>query len=403
MPLQHAELLYISAASLPLQHPGLLYISAAPMPRRPAIAHDCREPVMKDMQDNHQWDTYLLAHGLRATVESATGAHSKPKLKMDDRRPQKLLFHIGNEVHKMGKKEGEFCWPRGLAVASSGEIIIADTENHRVQTFNQYGVLMHKFGSFGEKEGEFYCPTGIAVTMNGEVMIADSKNRRIQIFTRRKLFKDSYATNDEPYSIAVDMYSNMIVGTTKRTIEIYRKGGKLVNRFGTQTERESGVSCPLFLSVNEMTNTIVVSDPTDRRIKVFNYTGDMLERFQPCGSDDGLTCIPTGIHVLINGQFCVCDSLNHTVSVFSDKGMYIKQLIGPTDGCGSVQQCATGPEGHLITTECSSTSTHCFKIFRYRECECHRYRPGSMKTPITPNKFPVSKCREGSSSQLSGL
>jgi len=67
--------------------------------------------------------------------------------------------------------------------------------------------------------------------MNDEIMVADSKNRRIQSFTRRKIFKDSFFTNDEPYSLVVDIYYNVVVGTYKRTVEIYRRGGRLVNRF----------------------------------------------------------------------------------------------------------------------------------------------------------------------------
>lgn len=68
------------------------------------------------------------------------------------------------------------------------------------------------------------------------------------------------------------------------------------------------------MAVNEMTSTIVVCDPADRTVKTFNYTGDLLHRFEPSGIEDGLACVPAGIHVLLSGEICVCDSLNHTVS-----------------------------------------------------------------------------------------
>ena len=75
-------------------------------------------------------------------------------------RPDKLLFHIGNELKKTGKADGQFNWPRGLAVSSTGEIIIADTGNHRLQYFNQYGVLVQKLGKFGSLDGQFNTPIG---------------------------------------------------------------------------------------------------------------------------------------------------------------------------------------------------------------------------------------------------
>ena len=70
----------------------------------------------------------------------------------------------------------------------------------------------------------------------------------------------------------------------------------------------------IHVALNEMSNLIVVCDPADRLIKSFNYTGDLVHRFEPSGVDDGLACIPAGIHILLNGDICVCDSLNHTVS-----------------------------------------------------------------------------------------
>jgi len=64
-----------------------------------------------------------------------------------------------------------------------------------------------------------------------------------------------------------------------------------------------------------MSNSIVVCDPTDRLIKTFDYNGNLIKKFEPCGVEDGLACVPTGIHILLNGNICVCDSLNHTVSM----------------------------------------------------------------------------------------
>ncbi|KAF6017876.1 hypothetical protein EB796_023815 [Bugula neritina] len=354
-----------------------------------ALAHDCRQPVVKDYQNPHHWESKILAYGLNATCDSVDITHTRPILKFEEKTPDKLLFHIGNSVRKSGKGDAEFHCPKGLAVTSSGEIIVADSGNHRVQVFNQYGVLVKQFGKFGVTEGEFNTPTSIAVTSNDEVIVSDQLNRRIQTFTRRKVFKDSFSTNDFPCSVATDIFYNVVVGTTKKTIEIYRRGGKLVNRFSTlpETELDKGGNSIIYVGINAMSNSIVVCDPTDRLIKTFDYNGNLIKKFEPCGVEDGLACVPTGIHILLNGNICVCDSLNHTVAVFTESGGLVKKLIGPTDGCGSVQQCATGPEGHLITTEYSVNNIHCMKIFRYNECECHRFRPGSSKRPPTPNRF----------------
>jgi len=75
-------------------------------------------------------------------------------------RPDKLLFHLGNERRSEGSADGEFSWPRGLAVSTSGEIYVADTANHRIQSINAFGVLTKMFGKLGTGDGEFNQPTG---------------------------------------------------------------------------------------------------------------------------------------------------------------------------------------------------------------------------------------------------
>lgn len=75
--------------------------------------------------------------------------------------------------------------------------------------------------------------------------------------------------------------------------------------------------------------------------------------------------------------------------MYSDKGELLRRLVGPTDGCGAVQRCVVGPEGHLITTEFSANGLHCLKIYRYKDCQCHKTRPGSSKREATPTN---NKC-----------
>lgn len=51
------------------------------------LAHDCREPIVKDHQDTHKWDAFILSHGLKATCENVDKLHQRriPK-SLDDKR-----------------------------------------------------------------------------------------------------------------------------------------------------------------------------------------------------------------------------------------------------------------------------------------------------------------------------
>ena len=74
-------------------------------------------------------------------------------------------------------------FPRGIATNQDGCVLVTYTYNHQVVVFDEYGSLLHKFGSYGSGDGKFSCPDGIAVNKNGDIYVADSDNNRIQIFS----------------------------------------------------------------------------------------------------------------------------------------------------------------------------------------------------------------------------
>ncbi|ESO99140.1 hypothetical protein LOTGIDRAFT_142077, partial [Lottia gigantea] len=108
-------------------------------------------------------------------------------------RPDKLLLTVGIK----GSGDGDFCYPRDLITTDEGDVIIADTNNHRIQVINQFGVFRYKFGKKGSRDGEFNEPTGVSQLPNNYLVVADSKNKRIQIFTPKGVFKSSFATKPD--------------------------------------------------------------------------------------------------------------------------------------------------------------------------------------------------------------
>ncbi|MEA2035627.1 MAG: PKD domain-containing protein [Euryarchaeota archaeon] len=83
--------------------------------------------------------------------------------------------------------DGKFCGPRGVAVDSSGNVYVADSDNCRIQKFASDGMFITKWGSPGPGDGEFYYPCGVAVYGSGNVYVADSNNYRIQKFRKSGL------------------------------------------------------------------------------------------------------------------------------------------------------------------------------------------------------------------------
>jgi hypothetical protein len=83
----------------------------------------------------------------------------------------------------LGSEDGEFWFPKGVAVASDGSVYVADTENMRIQKFTPEGVFVSKWGARGSGDGKFQDPVGVAAASDGSVYVADRSNHRIQKFS----------------------------------------------------------------------------------------------------------------------------------------------------------------------------------------------------------------------------
>ena len=81
-----------------------------------------------------------------------------------------------------GSAEGHLMRPQGLAVDSMGNIVVADTRNHRIVVFHPNGHFLAQYGSHGQGPGEFDRPTAVTVLPDGKFAVVDFGNSRIQIF-----------------------------------------------------------------------------------------------------------------------------------------------------------------------------------------------------------------------------
>jgi DNA-binding beta-propeller fold protein YncE len=83
-----------------------------------------------------------------------------------------------------GSGNGEFSRPYGITVlGSSGEVAVADFDNHRVQIFDREGNYKRQFGSKGkEADGQFFVPSALASDVHGNLLVLDNTNR-LQVFS----------------------------------------------------------------------------------------------------------------------------------------------------------------------------------------------------------------------------
>ena len=78
-------------------------------------------------------------------------------LTVNNARIQKFAMD-GSFVAAVGSKgngKGSFDRPQNIVVHPSGQVLVADQDNHRVQVLNHNLSFSHSFGSCGSQPGQF--------------------------------------------------------------------------------------------------------------------------------------------------------------------------------------------------------------------------------------------------------
>ena len=70
-----------------------------------------------------------------------------------------------------GAGDGQFSFPTGVAVDTSGHVYVADTGNYRIQKFDSKGKFITKWGSQGTGDGQLDGLQGVAVDPSGNVYV----------------------------------------------------------------------------------------------------------------------------------------------------------------------------------------------------------------------------------------
>lgn len=64
-------------------------------------------------------------------------------------------------------------------VHETGEIVVCDSSNHRVQVFTKRGQFVRTFGKYGCGKGEFDCLAGCATNRYGQLIVTDRLDIKI--------------------------------------------------------------------------------------------------------------------------------------------------------------------------------------------------------------------------------
>jgi len=260
---------------------------------------------------------------------------------------------------KFGRRGGDvgcFTWPRGISVNEDGEIVVADSSNHRIQVFDGHGEFLRQFGQYGQADGEFDCLAGVCVNKNnGQIVIADRYNHRIQIFTSqggwiRSFGEEGYwdGQMSYPWGVACAPDGNIFVcDKENHRVQVFHPNGTFMYSFGRLGCDDGCFENPHYVSVSEDGEKVVVSDSGNHRIQLFTPTGQHEKTIGREGTLNGQFKYPRGVLFDREGYILVGDSGNNRVQVFRPDGSYYTSFMT----WGSMEGQVKGIEGLALTQD----------------------------------------------------
>ena len=229
-------------------------------------------------------------------------------------------------VLKWGKRgwgEGNpgFNWPKGLAIGSNGgsrSVWVADTRNNRVQEFFADGTPTGRvFGNVGAAIGQLKWPFDVATTSTGNVLVADTNNGRVELWNPSGpgVVWASTGPGAVPFSKpkAVDVAAGKVyVADTQnhRVVVLDASDGGVLDSYGKDDLTSAdGVAV-------DPSGDVWVSDSLKNRVVEFSSNGSLIQRF---GSSSAQFNKPYHLDVLSDGTgvfLFVADAWNDRIQVF---------------------------------------------------------------------------------------
>ncbi len=229
-------------------------------------------------------------------------------------------------VGQTSPEPGTFNEPWGITTDSEGNILVADTWNHRIQKFDPEGKFLLQWGVPGgidEGLDRMWGPRGLVASPDGTVYVTDTGNKRVIAFSPKgkALFafeSTGDALLDEPVGITIGTNGNVYVADTwNKRVAIFSANGSYLSSFSIRGWKSESMENKPYLVVDQV-GQILVTDPENFRVLVFSADGDPLFVFGNYGVEENSFGMPNGITIDSAGSVWIADAGNNRLEQFSN-------------------------------------------------------------------------------------
>jgi DNA-binding beta-propeller fold protein YncE len=185
-----------------------------------------------------------------------------------------------------GKGAGntEFDSPTGIAVNANGNVLVADTNNDRIEKFSPSGTFLSTLGTKGRGRGQLAEPNGIAVDRAGNIYIAEVGNHRVQKLAPDGTFIGEWKGPEPgfygPRRIAIGPDDSVyVVDQGHNRVVRFNQDGTTLLTWGTSGSGDGQLNDPTSVAIDPTTNKVYVADPRNKRIQLFDSNGKFLTKW----------------------------------------------------------------------------------------------------------------------------
>ena len=217
--------------------------------------------------------------------------------------------------------------PGGVAIDSTGNLYVADTNNNRIRKFSVGGASLAAWGGTGTggfgsyaDPGQFKSPKDVAIDSTGNLYVADTGNHRIQkrdLTGNWSVIAAGYSRNlgqfRNPEAVAIDSTGNLYVSEAvnhriqKR--DIAGNWSVISEGLGNGAGQVNGPGDIIF----DSSGNLYVADTGNSRIQKRDVAGNWSVIAGGYGSGLGQFIYPHGIAIDSTGNLYVVDTYNHRI------------------------------------------------------------------------------------------
>ena len=269
---------------------------------------------------------------------------------------------------------GDMQLNKPLAVTTgNGAIYVSDSDNARIQVFDNAGNFQLAFGERGTEIGKLQYPYGIATDSDGNIYVSELRVGYVAVFNPEGEFVREFAKAAREAQLIVSPGDIDIVGNTLYLTEITKNYVLLFDLATEEITKIVGMKgdllAPNGIAVDEAGYMYVV-DTGRQRVVVYNPDGNPVRIINGTPTGHGIASVlinPRGIGVDRAGNIYVVSNLSHNIYVFDREGKVTHSFGGQGDGNSEFMfpnGLHVDPAGRILITDTTLNRVAVYRIAR---------------------------------------